>query len=69
MCQETDSSEELFKRQMNLSELRRSFLKMGPESSGGSEWDTRLASSLAHCPLLNDSTMIEPLLPMQDVNG
>lgn len=66
VCQETDPSE-LLKRQANLSELKRSFLEPQPKSSGISEWNKRLASSPAYCPRLNDMTMIEPLLPSQDV--
>ncbi|MCJ8745111.1 hypothetical protein PDJAM_G00126650 [Pangasius djambal] len=66
MLEETDTAEELLKRLTNLSELKRSFLEMRLESSGGSEWDKRLASSPAHCPRVNDTTMIKPLLPLQD---
>lgn len=67
MCQETDAIVELLRRQANLSELKKSFLEMHHKSSGGSEWDKRLASSLAHYPRLNDPSIIGALLFVQDV--
>ncbi|KAK3534838.1 hypothetical protein QTP86_026667 [Hemibagrus guttatus] len=39
---------------------------MLPESSGGSEWDKRLASFPSHCPRLTDTTTPRSLLPIQD---
>ncbi|XP_046732348.1 band 4.1-like protein 3b isoform X2 [Silurus meridionalis] len=66
MLEENDSTEEVLKRQTNLSDLKRSFLEMRSESSGGSEWEKRLVSFPDHCPRLNDMSVIEPLLPLQD---
>ncbi|KAI5616507.1 erythrocyte membrane protein band 4.1-like 3b, partial [Silurus asotus] len=66
VSQENHTTEEVLKRQTNLSDLKRSFLEMRPESSGGSEWEKRLVSFPDHCPQLNYRSVIEPLLPLQD---
>uniref|UniRef100_A0AAR2JSZ0 FERM domain-containing protein n=1 Tax=Pygocentrus nattereri TaxID=42514 RepID=A0AAR2JSZ0_PYGNA len=63
----TDAPEELLKRQMNLNELKRSFLETRPEWSGDSEWDRRLSSSPARALRRNDTPIIEPVLILQDV--
>uniref|UniRef100_A0AAR2JJJ5 FERM domain-containing protein n=1 Tax=Pygocentrus nattereri TaxID=42514 RepID=A0AAR2JJJ5_PYGNA len=67
VVQVTDAPEELLKRQMNLNELKRSFLETRPEWSGDSEWDRRLSSSPARALRRNDTPIIEPVLILQDV--
>uniref|UniRef100_A0A3B4D579 FERM domain-containing protein n=1 Tax=Pygocentrus nattereri TaxID=42514 RepID=A0A3B4D579_PYGNA len=66
MLEVTDAPEELLKRQMNLNELKRSFLETRPEWSGDSEWDRRLSSSPARALRRNDTPIIEPVLILQD---
>ncbi|XP_076149990.1 uncharacterized protein LOC143133913 isoform X2 [Alosa pseudoharengus] len=45
MLQETDTPEEVLRRQTNLSELKRSFLEVSTLSPGQTEWDRRMSSS------------------------
>ncbi|XP_067290856.1 band 4.1-like protein 3a isoform X6 [Pseudorasbora parva] len=57
------SPEELQKHQTNIRELKRTFLEGGADRSGLTEWDKRLSSSPLRSPRLDDSPMIEPLVP------
>ncbi|TSP09125.1 Band 4.1-like protein 3 [Bagarius yarrelli] len=66
MLEDTHTPEDLLERQRNLNQLKRSFMELRPESSGGSEWGHRLTSFTSHSPTVNDTTMIRPLLFMQD---
>ncbi|XP_066507974.1 band 4.1-like protein 3 isoform X2 [Hoplias malabaricus] len=65
MKQETDTPEELLKRQTNLNQLKRSFLETRPES-GDSEWDRRLSSSPARSPHRDNTPTVQPLMPLQE---
>uniref|UniRef100_A0A8C7L2U2 FERM domain-containing protein n=1 Tax=Oncorhynchus kisutch TaxID=8019 RepID=A0A8C7L2U2_ONCKI len=67
----TEASEELVKRQRDVSELKRSFLETsgGAESLGLTEWEKRLSSSPPACPHsegVEEAPMIEPLNTPQD---
>ncbi|XP_031663125.1 band 4.1-like protein 3 isoform X15 [Oncorhynchus kisutch] len=69
--QNTEASEELVKRQRDVSELKRSFLETsgGAESLGLTEWEKRLSSSPPACPHsegVEEAPMIEPLNTPQD---
>ncbi|XP_067290857.1 band 4.1-like protein 3a isoform X7 [Pseudorasbora parva] len=60
------SPEELQKHQTNIRELKRTFLEGGADRSGLTEWDKRLSSSPLRSPRLDDSPMIEPLVPDEE---
>ncbi|XP_036822397.1 band 4.1-like protein 3b isoform X16 [Oncorhynchus mykiss] len=67
----TEASEELVKRQRDVSELKRSFLETsgGAESLGLTEWEKRLSSSppaRSHSEGVEEAPMIEPLNTPQD---
>ncbi|XP_042163995.1 band 4.1-like protein 3b isoform X16 [Oncorhynchus tshawytscha] len=69
--QNTEASEELVKRQRDVSELKRSFLETsgGAESLGLTEWEKRLSSSppaRSHSEGVEEAPMIEPLNTPQD---
>ncbi|XP_031663126.1 band 4.1-like protein 3 isoform X16 [Oncorhynchus kisutch] len=71
MLENTEASEELVKRQRDVSELKRSFLETsgGAESLGLTEWEKRLSSSPPACPHsegVEEAPMIEPLNTPQD---
>ena len=71
MVQNTEASEELVKRQRDVSELKRSFLETsgGAESLGLTEWEKRLSSSppaRSHSEGVEEAPMIEPLNTPQD---
>lgn len=51
------------KHQTNISELKRSFLETGGDASGLTEWEKRLSTSPVRSTRLDDSPMIEPLMP------
>ncbi|XP_023648741.2 band 4.1-like protein 3a isoform X4 [Paramormyrops kingsleyae] len=61
--QESATPEELVKRQTNISELKRSFLETGSDTSGLTEWEKRLSASPVRSPRLDEAPMIEPLTP------
>ncbi|KAG7488687.1 hypothetical protein MATL_G00036990 [Megalops atlanticus] len=62
--QETDKSpEELVKHQTNISELKRTVLETGADTSGLTEWEKRLSTSPVRSPRVEDAPMIEPLVP------
>ncbi|XP_070973739.1 band 4.1-like protein 3 isoform X7 [Oncorhynchus clarkii lewisi] len=67
----TEASEELVKRQRDVSELKRSFLETsgGAESLGLTEWEKRLSSSppaRSQSEGVEEAPMIEPLNTPQD---
>ncbi|XP_070973734.1 band 4.1-like protein 3 isoform X2 [Oncorhynchus clarkii lewisi] len=69
--QNTEASEELVKRQRDVSELKRSFLETsgGAESLGLTEWEKRLSSSppaRSQSEGVEEAPMIEPLNTPQD---
>ncbi|XP_036822392.1 band 4.1-like protein 3b isoform X12 [Oncorhynchus mykiss] len=71
MLENTEASEELVKRQRDVSELKRSFLETsgGAESLGLTEWEKRLSSSppaRSHSEGVEEAPMIEPLNTPQD---
>ncbi|XP_039512273.1 band 4.1-like protein 3a isoform X10 [Pimephales promelas] len=55
--------EELVKHQTNISELKRTFLEGGADRTGLTEWEKRMSSSPLRSPRLDESPMIEPLVP------
>ncbi|MFT7813890.1 band 4.1-like protein 3 isoform X3 [Arapaima gigas] len=61
--QETATPDELVKRQTNISELKRSFLEMGSDTTALTEWEKRLSTSPVRSPRLDEAPMIEPLVP------
>ncbi|KAI1888955.1 hypothetical protein AGOR_G00174080 [Albula goreensis] len=62
--QETDKTpEELMKHQTNISELKRTFLETGADTSALTEWEKRLSTSPVRSPRLDEAPMIEPLVP------
>ncbi|XP_048858012.1 band 4.1-like protein 3 isoform X9 [Brienomyrus brachyistius] len=63
MLEESATPEELVKRQTNISELKRSFLETGSDTSGLTEWEKRLSASPVRSPRLDEAPMIEPLTP------
>ncbi|XP_070973737.1 protein 4.1-like isoform X5 [Oncorhynchus clarkii lewisi] len=71
MLENTEASEELVKRQRDVSELKRSFLETsgGAESLGLTEWEKRLSSSppaRSQSEGVEEAPMIEPLNTPQD---
>ncbi|XP_061093630.1 band 4.1-like protein 3a isoform X1 [Conger conger] len=61
--QETKTPEELMKYQTNISELKRTFLETGADTSALTEWEKRLSTSPVRSPRLEEAPMIEPLVP------
>ncbi|XP_010772112.1 band 4.1-like protein 3b isoform X3 [Notothenia coriiceps] len=61
--QDASPPEEMVKHQTNISELKRSFLETGENSSGPTEWEKRLSSSPARSPRADEPPMIVPLEP------
>ncbi|XP_035270915.1 band 4.1-like protein 3a isoform X2 [Anguilla anguilla] len=55
--------EELMKHQTNISDLKRTFLETGADTSALTEWEKRLSTSPVRSPRLEDAPMIEPLVP------
>ncbi|XP_064202810.1 protein 4.1-like isoform X4 [Anguilla rostrata] len=67
--QGTATPELLVKHQTNISELKRSFLETGGDASGLTEWEKRLSTSPVRSTRLDDSPMIEPLMPEETKEG
>ncbi|XP_035285300.1 protein 4.1-like isoform X11 [Anguilla anguilla] len=67
--QGTATPELLVKHQTNISELKRSFLETGGDASGLTEWEKRLSTSPVRSTRLDDSPMIEPLMPEETREG
>ncbi|XP_064202811.1 protein 4.1-like isoform X5 [Anguilla rostrata] len=65
----TATPELLVKHQTNISELKRSFLETGGDASGLTEWEKRLSTSPVRSTRLDDSPMIEPLMPEETKEG
>lgn len=65
--QETDTPTELMQHQLNVRELKRSFLEMRCDPSGVNEWDVRLSSSPRLCPRPDEPSSIKPLVCPQEV--
>ncbi|XP_076004417.1 band 4.1-like protein 3 isoform X2 [Genypterus blacodes] len=68
---ESEPPADLVKHQTNISELKRSFLDVGGDGSGGgtaglTEWEKRLSTSPARSPKSDEPPMIEPLDPQDD---
>ncbi|XP_076004423.1 band 4.1-like protein 3 isoform X7 [Genypterus blacodes] len=71
MLEESEPPADLVKHQTNISELKRSFLDVGGDGSGGgtaglTEWEKRLSTSPARSPKSDEPPMIEPLDPQDD---
>ncbi|XP_064202807.1 protein 4.1-like isoform X1 [Anguilla rostrata] len=69
MLEGTATPELLVKHQTNISELKRSFLETGGDASGLTEWEKRLSTSPVRSTRLDDSPMIEPLMPEETKEG
>ncbi|XP_035285297.1 protein 4.1-like isoform X8 [Anguilla anguilla] len=69
MLEGTATPELLVKHQTNISELKRSFLETGGDASGLTEWEKRLSTSPVRSTRLDDSPMIEPLMPEETREG
>ncbi|KAI1902182.1 hypothetical protein AGOR_G00042060 [Albula goreensis] len=67
--QGTATPEMLVKHQTNISELKRSFLETGADTSGLTEWEKRLSTSPIRSPRLDEAPMIEPLVPEETKEG
>ncbi|XP_063741566.1 band 4.1-like protein 3 isoform X2 [Eleginops maclovinus] len=61
--QDASPLEEMVKHQTSISELKRSFLETGDNTSGLTEWEKRLSSSPARSPRADEPPMIVPLEP------
>ncbi|XP_029446902.1 band 4.1-like protein 3 isoform X3 [Rhinatrema bivittatum] len=58
------NQEELMKHQTNISELKRTFLETGSDSTVTNEWEKRLSTSPVRLAIRQeDAPMIEPLVP------
>ncbi|XP_067218220.1 band 4.1-like protein 3b isoform X3 [Chanodichthys erythropterus] len=68
MLEETDTPTELMQHQLNVSELKKSFLEMRCEASGVNEWDRRLSSSPRLCPRLDEPSSVKPLVWSQEMS-
>ncbi|XP_048020691.1 band 4.1-like protein 3b isoform X5 [Megalobrama amblycephala] len=68
MLEETDTPTEPMQHQLNVSELKRSFLEMRCEASGVNEWDRRLSSSPRLCPRLDEPSSVKPLVCSQEMS-
>ncbi|XP_062407549.1 band 4.1-like protein 3b [Sardina pilchardus] len=65
--QETDTPEEVLRRQTNLSELKRSFLEVSTLSAGETEWDRRMSSSPVTTHRYSNAVpTIKPCLSLQE---
>ncbi|XP_063741569.1 band 4.1-like protein 3 isoform X5 [Eleginops maclovinus] len=63
MLEDASPLEEMVKHQTSISELKRSFLETGDNTSGLTEWEKRLSSSPARSPRADEPPMIVPLEP------
>ncbi|XP_067218225.1 band 4.1-like protein 3b isoform X8 [Chanodichthys erythropterus] len=68
VTKETDTPTELMQHQLNVSELKKSFLEMRCEASGVNEWDRRLSSSPRLCPRLDEPSSVKPLVWSQEMS-
>ncbi|KAG9356028.1 hypothetical protein JZ751_000872 [Albula glossodonta] len=69
MLEGTATPEMLVKHQTNISELKRSFLETGADTTGLTEWEKRLSTSPIRSPRLDEAPMIEPLVPEETKEG